>query len=354
MTAPPPIGRFAFIDHLRGISALAVAVFHAFGSIYGAAMWAPLAPFASFAELGWQGVHVFFVLSGFCIAAKISSLSRSSLGVRAFVRDRFWRIVPAYWLTLVGCVLLGLAAAPFNGRPFSSALPPSALAWFTDLVLLRHWFGIPSLLLVSWTLAYEGAFYLLAALLLMVRPSVGERGILVAGSLLTIACFVIPSPGLDTPLRFWPEFWIGFLVHACLTRQHVWRGVAIAGALGFAASIVPGDPSGQLHGISVLTAMILLCTYRYDEALSGWGPWRWLGRVGAWSYSLYLIHAPLLSRTINLGRRYISPDSPGYVLLLLGALAFTLCCAWTFSRLVEVPIEHWRRRPRVSPARQTA
>ncbi|ACB76043.1 acyltransferase 3 [Opitutus terrae PB90-1] len=354
MTEPQTLGRFAFVDHLRGMAALAVAVFHAFGSTFDTAMWAPLLPFAACAELGWQGVHVFFVLSGFCIAEKIASLVRSGRGPRAFMRDRFWRIMPAYWATLLVCLLLGLAAVPFNGKSPASALPPSMWAWFLDFGLVQHWFEVPSLLLVSWTLAYEAAFYLIAALFLAFRPAVGEWGVITAGCVLTVFCFLIRSCEIETPLRFWPEFWTGFLAHAFLLRRKVWLGIAVVLTLAFVTLLIPANPIGQLHLVSVLTAIVLLAAYRHDQDLIRWPAWQWLGQIGVWSYSLYLVHAPLLSRSLNLGRRYVPPDSPLYALLLLGALALTLYCAWIFSRLVEGPIERWRHRPKLQVECQIA
>lgn len=343
-------GRFVLIEHLRGASALAVTLFHAFGSTYGTTLWAPLQQVAAVAEFGWQGVHVFFVLSGFCIAEKIASLGRNGRGACDFLRDRFWRIMPAYWAALLICVALGLLAAPFNGKPLHSAFPPSTIAWLTDFTLVQHWFRTPSLLLVSWTLAFEAAFYVLAAFLLAIRPKIGARGILAAGCGLTLLCFALPGREFDTPLTYWPEFWLGFLAHAFVQSGHHWKGALTVTALGLAAQLFPDHAMGQVHLIAVACAASLVAVYPYDAELARWPYWRWLGITGAWSYSLYLIHVPILSRLINLGRRIVPADSPTFAILVGTALATTLTSAWLFSRLIEAPLERWRRRPRVSLA----
>jgi len=70
-------------------------------------------------------VHVFFVISGFCIAEKLASLAARDQGVGAFIYDHFWRIFPPYWAILVVAVLLNLVASPVNQVPLAHGLTPT-------------------------------------------------------------------------------------------------------------------------------------------------------------------------------------------------------------------------------------
>lgn len=354
MNPAQPLGRYAFIDHLRGLAALAVLIFHAFGSVADTPIWAPLEPIRTIAMHGWQGVHVFFVISGYCITEKIHALAHTGYGPAAFLRDRFWRIAPPYWATLVVCVILGLLSTPFNGLPASSALPPSFAAAIADLAFLQLLWDTPSLLLVSWTLAYEAGFYLIAAGFFALKPLLGKHTLILGSTLLAAICLISPPHLIGGLFAHWPEFWLGMFSHFLLAGGRTRIGAAVLAILAATTISHPFGIASSLHGSALGTAAILLFAYRCDRQLADLACLRWLGFVGVWSYSLYLIHVPILSRTINLGSRFISSASGGYALLLVFSLAAALLAAWIFARLVEQPIEFWRRRRRTVLAAQPA
>ena len=103
-------------DVLRGVAILAVIAYHINGPIYGWALpwngaWRdfsapPSRPFFALypATLGWAGVSLFFVLSGFCI--HMSFLRAGEFSAAKFFWQRFWRIYPAYLAALVGFACL--------------------------------------------------------------------------------------------------------------------------------------------------------------------------------------------------------------------------------------------------------
>ena len=87
----PNIGRYyPSLDGLRGIAIVLVLISHYFNYIPGA-------------EWGWVGVDLFFVLSGFLIAEKISSNKAQSVSI--FYKKRINRIFPLYFL----CTLIVFA-----------------------------------------------------------------------------------------------------------------------------------------------------------------------------------------------------------------------------------------------------
>ncbi|MDI1335069.1 MAG: acyltransferase [Lacunisphaera sp.] len=347
-------GRYGLISHLRGTAALAVTLFHSFGAYENQAVWAPLEPVRQLAGHGWLGVHIFFVLSGYCLAEKMSALALRGRGAGDFLLDRFWRIVPPYWLTLIGLVLLGVLAASFNHLGWRSALPPDWQAVAGDVLLLHPALGTPGLLLVSWTLACEAGFYLIVAGLLFLWPRVGGfGGALLVGTILMLACVLPGVAGRNLVLTYWPEFWLGLAAYAALAARR--RGTGLALLTGSAALVAwsPGGALGEIHFAAVATAVLLVALHPLDGRLTALPALRWLGTMGVWSYSLYLVHVPLLSRAQNLAGRWVPPDSAAFLAVWLASLALALVGAWAFYRCVEGPLERWRHR-RGAPSPSTA
>jgi peptidoglycan/LPS O-acetylase OafA/YrhL len=66
--------QYRSLDHWRGVAALSVVLFHGFGTTYNRTL-SPLAEvLKAIAAHGWLGVHLFFVISGYCITASLYKL----------------------------------------------------------------------------------------------------------------------------------------------------------------------------------------------------------------------------------------------------------------------------------------
>jgi peptidoglycan/LPS O-acetylase OafA/YrhL len=343
-------GRYTLISHLRGFAALAVTIFHSFGAYENQAVWAPLEPVRWLASHGWMGVHIFFVLSGYCLTEKMFALAEGSRGAGDFLIDRFWRIMPPYWLTLILAVVLGLLAAPFNHLGWRSALPTGWPAVAGDVLLIQPALGTASLLLVSWTLACEAGFYLIVAFLLFLWPRVGGfRGAILAGTILMLVCVLPGISGHNLVLTYWPEFWLGLAAYTALASSRRTLGLLSLSAIGVLVAWGPGGALAEIHLAAVATAWLLVALHPLDGWLMARPGLRWLGAMGVWSYSLYLVHAPLLSRTQNLATRWVRPDTAGFFAVWLASLVLALGGAWAFYLCVEGPLERWRHR-RSQPA----
>lgn len=336
---------------MRALAALAVTLYHSFGGTAEQALWAPLEIMRHLTAGGWLGVHVFFVLSGYCMAEKMFALAARDLGPGEFLRDRFWRIMPPYWLTLLLIVVLGLAAAPFNHLGWQSALPQGRTAVFADMLLLQPVFETTSLLLVSWTLMVEGGFYLLVAGLLLLWPQVkGFGGVLLIATVLMLLCMIPRVAEHNRIFSFWPEFWLGLAAYAALAASRRQAGLLLTASIGFLVWWQPAGLLGNVHLAAVATAGVLLVLHPFDGRLNSLPILRWLGPMGLWSYSLYLIHAVILSRALNLAGRWIAPESAPFGAVWVGSIALALFGAWTFYRLVEEPLE--RRRHELSAGKK--
>lgn len=345
--------RYLTLGHWRGGAALWVMVFHSFN------LWLEQDPtrlpswLRVFADQGWLGVSVFFVLSGYCITERISGDFRRGCGPLRFLGDRCLRIYPAFWAALLFTVALDLAALPFNFgtiKPsFTSTgiLPGSVLEAVTNLLLLEHWFAQPPLLLVSWSLDYELGFYLLAALalgLMLWRRSLWPGLAMAGAGLLAVGL------GGRVPLfALFPQFALGSLAWLVLHAvpgpafRRSLAAVVLFGAVFALAPLVGKSVQASLR-CAAITGGALVLLRPLDPQIASFPLLRWLGGVGTISYSLYLVHAPIVGKFRNLGFAFVSPSAPGAALVPLAGCLVALVAAAGFYLGVEAPFERLRRR----------
>lgn len=140
------------VQFLRFIAALLVVVYHTSSHLHDAGV--ELGPIFAVSEtLGFAGVDVFFVISGFIMAYTTGAASGIEQGW-LFIRRRCARIYSGYW----PFYLLALAVFAWINPAHleQSSLLRSAILWPTNVLLLA----------VSWTLIFEMFFYLLFTVLL--------------------------------------------------------------------------------------------------------------------------------------------------------------------------------------------
>lgn len=347
-------GRYLSLDHWRGFAALWVLVFHAHRG------QPPLEPWwlGEFVRHGWLGVQVFFVVSGYCIAERTDREYHEHGTALRFLLDRLLRIYPPYWAALIVTISLNIAGAIAKDVPISSpfVLPAGPAGWAMAIAGVEPWYGQATFLLVAWTLAYEVGFYVCAAVGLAVaiqsrRPWAGAA---IWGLLLVVGLF--PDAVRWVPLlELWPQFALGGVVW--LARRlpgPAWgqlaAGGAAVGCFWIASCWQREDLAFQLR-FSCGVAWGLLLFRPFDQKLAGAFVLRWLGWIGTFSYSLYLVHAPIVGKFGNLMGRW--PPLAHQPLLLLGlGCALTLPFAWWFYRQIEVRSNAARRRVMASGSPQ--
>lgn len=178
LTQPTP-ERIPELDGLRGTAILFVITFHYF-YFYPDASYSPtgLAKnafllFERIIALGWSGVDLFFVLSGFLIGGILLDVRFSPSYFKTFYRRRFYRIVPLYYIWILSFFVIQLLArflfradpSHFGGSAANSHLYllPVFLQNFGIVrysTFARAWFE------PTWSLAVEEQFYLLAPLVI--------------------------------------------------------------------------------------------------------------------------------------------------------------------------------------------
>lgn len=378
MPTPP---RVPTLDPLRGLAVLMVFVFHFMGAIYSFdhyewhGNWRSFHPTASTLKnvlcypltLGWSGVSLFFVLSGFVIHWRMAAKPADApFDVTSFARRRFWRIVPPYLLAIAMIVILQKSyRETTEGRwdVFAHTLFVHNLHERTFLSLNASF----------WSLALEMQFYLLYPLVLWLRRSIGFGKVLIFAAVLSIASriilgFVRPC---DYPIDvFWaslPVLWFDWLVGAyvaercCQGRTTFGRRpfllTAVFMALTTAASLYKPTNGWTFTLASLASASLIDGLVHQPPTIPGL---RLMGSglslLGIVSYSFYLLHQtyidPILQRLKNVGFPDPAIDPRGLILNGLVIFALLVAASTVFYFVIERPSNAgaWRtsQRPRAT------
>ena len=150
--------RLPELDGLRALAILLVLLSHHLASV-------PIAPFRYVIEMGWVGVDLFFVLSGFLIGGILLDQRPAANYYRVFYLRRFFRIVPLYALLVIpGLLVLTLGLqSHFAGHSLARQTP---YGMWLCAVFMQNFdaifaLGIPFYLTPTWSVAVEEQFYLL-------------------------------------------------------------------------------------------------------------------------------------------------------------------------------------------------
>lgn len=175
MGAAHSFSRQPGLDALRGVAISLVVAFHFLAEWPGAQANAVLRSAHYIAFVGWSGVDLFFVLSGFLIGGILIDHRSSGSYFGPFYARRVLRILPLYLATLGLYALLyrfyDWRTAGLSGM-FQLQLPVWSLLTFTQNIIPSldgHWRG-PGWLGVTWSLCVEEQFYLILPALIRFVP----------------------------------------------------------------------------------------------------------------------------------------------------------------------------------------
>ncbi|MFE9453884.1 acyltransferase family protein [Streptomyces sp. NPDC006739] len=350
-------GHVPGLDGLRGLAALYVLLFHC---------W--LLTFPGFPKnsgpswLGWLmygrvAVVFFLVLSGFSLAISPARRGWTQKSVAGFLRRRAWRILPPYWAALA----LSSAVA-FFVVPASHYGPPNGRTLLVYGLVLQDVFTAPTPNGAFWSIAVEAELYLLFPLLLFFRRRLGAL-FLVAGVTLTevahglLADNASPVEGDNwLALDLAPVFVAGLVAGGIVVaresvRRVPWHRLAAAAALPVASLMAVRGSVWTVHhyfwvdlALAPAMAMFLagIATGR-PALLMRLLATRPMRRLGDFSYSLYLIHLPIVMVVIrDVAPRFVSAGLPTFWFTLMLALPVSLVSAWLFAEMFEMPFKRNR------------
>ena len=332
--------RVTSLDGLRGIAAISVMVFH-FNIFF-----LPQArlPFLGHAYLA---VDLFFLLSGFVMAHVYGRLLASNWRAhwRRFALARFARIYPLFSITTLALVVLvAMHRVPTNlvslsGRSLALQLP-----------LMQQWCSGLSWNYPSWSISTEAEAYLYFVL---------AAGLLLTGKyprLMAVCCIAMLAAlslsdggginyfvGVRALLRTIAGFSFGVLLYRAHLRPNQfprhWAGVLAVVLTG--ASAISRMDFLAVCGFACLIYYSVTATNLFGKLLNSPA----LSVLGSWSYSIYLLHAPVHFAVMAALVAYRHPvtqlNSPSARVLLLATALAVIALAAVHYRYVETPLRQW-------------
>jgi peptidoglycan/LPS O-acetylase OafA/YrhL len=370
-------GRLPQLDALRAIAVFMVIGRHASKPLPGANPI--LRQMAGIWErCGWAGVDLFFVLSGFLVSGLLfrEYLQRKQLNVGRFLLRRGLKIYPAFYAFLLITVTLRVAGHH----------PPPLRSLLGEVFFLQNYVGF--VWIHCWSLAVEEHFYILVAILTALLTSSwwiergGERRrdnpfrpILVLFAVLPFPIIYLrylasrgdpadffryqfPTHLRIDSLGFGVILAYFFHLHPVATRRWVLRWhlpLFFGGILLILPTAFVEITATWMHtvGFAMLYVgfgMILIATV-YSKRAENSPALRAIGRIGFYSYSIYLWHFFAIQYSETYLPRVSHRASPWF--LLIGVeMAGSVLLGIFMARLVEVPALAFRDR--IFPDSRTA
>jgi peptidoglycan/LPS O-acetylase OafA/YrhL len=360
--------RVPYIDGLRACAVIGVICCHsallmpAWGNIAATSTGIPWYWLGHALVDGAHGVDLFFVLSGFCLSyptlARIHREGSAPFDLVRFATHRFVRIFPPYVLSIVVFAAFGLAIFAHSGTfEFPEAGHVSALDVARQILFLDR--GTTMVNSNFWTLAVEFRWYFIfpACLALWLW---GGRIYLVA--ILAVVVLYAQTRVYNIDLGVLPAFLLGIVAADIQIRDLPIRRYAllltpvalVAAILTERFSSMPG-PDGSVYRSFYLqsdfawhlTAFFFVIAAGENPLLKRVLSNSALVFVGIASYSIYLMHAPLMFLTApHLG--HVRPAIAFFVLLGVGLFA-GMCFWWAVERWFTEGTSRARWHARVYP-----
>ena len=368
-TSAPIQGRLQSIDALRGIAALGVVLYHAVLQTQNAVPnnflhWpAKVVQFVS--SMGYIGVFLFFVISGFCIhlqwAKSQANGAAKPIQFGSFWKRRIRRLYPPYIITLA--LFMTMAA-------FTVGIDVTHFFVYDVVMHLLMLHNLDphtcySINGVFWTLAIEEQLYLAYFLLLFLRKRLGWGWTLLICGLSRVAWFfaahalwLVTGYGIPVPeaaASHWFTWALGALaVEAALGLvqlpkwcRNLWLGsVAIIAASAISILLpttqkdtLPHDLAWMLmhpiwgFGFFVVVNRAVTAEQKWSAKLRHPRLVTIAASIGVFSYSLYLTHELVIMQSWW----FVTNSLPPMLNALLIVVPATVGFAWVFYRFCEKP-----------------
>ncbi len=297
------------LDGIRGIAILLVVMCHTVTCQIPWSHFLPSDNAARFLMLGWTGVDLFFILSGFLIVGLLLDEKGRARYFRSFYARRVCRILPLYYAVTVAYLLLHRSGWIQSGWLFANLLPEWSYLTFTQNFFM-HKAGWGALgLAPTWSVAVEEQFYLLIPLLVFLLNRRQLAGLFVlaiaAAPFLrhevgTLGAYTFPhtrtdailTGGLLAMLYRWPAAW-------AMVKKNARLGVLLLPLPPVAVWLLMGRQAGMgdkyLH-LVLAGGFGLLVLLTLTRRFSWWSRFlqnRFLLWLGLRSYAIYLLHEPV-------------------------------------------------------------
>jgi peptidoglycan/LPS O-acetylase OafA/YrhL len=349
--------RVAGLDGLRGLCALYVLLFHCWAYTFRGFPRYRGPEWLSWLGFGRLAVVMFLVVSGFSLAMaaarngwRLGSLSR-------YARRRAWRILPAYWAALAFSLVIAwtVVRQPHSTEPTSESVVVYTL-------LLQDLIAAPTPNGAFWSISVEALLYGLLPLLVLMCRRIGPAAMLAVVTLPVVvigfAVFDGSPPQGDNWLapHLVPVFAAGVVaagVVAAGDRFHrvPWALLSVLAAAPVGILVLYQGSRwmvGNYYWVDLaiapaMTMLLLAVVSGRPAALIRLLDSRPLKRLGSFSYSLYLIHLPIVVViTLKVVIPQLGRGTASFAVTTLLAGGLSLAGAWLFATLFESPFQRHR------------
>ncbi len=315
---------------------------------------------------GHLAVAAFIVLSGFCLQYGLFQRGDGRVyGLGGFFKRRALRILPAYYATLLLSVAVCYCVTWPNKemRPFDTYVKASSGMPVTLDSLLAHVFLLQNLSMdwmyringALWSISIEAQLYLLFPWLILVMQKRSPVALLILTAIpsLLVAGFV---PGAAKMYSWFAILFVAGMMAAHYAHRPdpvkglkpaygfaiFWSGLIATFYMVYQQAVVGKSLDSTTLIASDLTCGFATAAFLYSATISPGGlaqralSARWLVRIGVASYSLYLIHHPLLQVLyINRPSWASSPELETAYLVTMALpviVVVSLAFSWVFER----------------------
>ncbi len=336
--------RLTYLDGIRGLACLMVVYIHmitdsrsAFHVSAGPEYWLWYF-FGRVLDAGKVGVVLFFALSGFIIPPAVVSKTRPVL---SFLMGRFFRLYPAYWLSLTMAILV---------QVYLQHTPVQSDVLIANVTMAQELFGRPNVLMVYWTLTIELIFYAVC----VIHFLCGRRLLSAAYCFTCATAFLALSVllawqrhvthgkvpvalPLALSVMHWASVWRAALDGSVVARRLNRVYLAVFFAILPLVSILAYnfdlgfEETWYRYTLSYYTGIgLFLIASRYKVFNS-----KFLVFIGNISYSVYLLHS-IATKVLDPGQ-YAPYVFQSPHLYFLGVTGVTIVFSWMCFHLVERP-----------------
>jgi peptidoglycan/LPS O-acetylase OafA/YrhL len=338
---------FPEIDGLRFIAISTVVFFHIISTIHYDSISSVQGYelVTTFYKNGWQGVELFFAISGFIIGlpfAKQYILGGRKISYKSYFLRRVTRLEPPYLIMIILLYFLFAMLGKFTlSERFTSLL--ASMVYMNNVIFQ----DLNKLVLsVIWSLEIEVQFYVLAIIFAKVfmLPKLWRRLAIMAVIVGFPYLQKLYYPSVNTIYLYIQFFFIGFLLADLYLDEKRPKIPEILGMIMGLATIYVLLFVNHANGIGnhflYLGSMIVF----YYMAMHNkfWKKImsiRWVAIIGGMCYTIYLIHGPVIGIVGDIGEYLKISDSymPNLLLNTLISIPLVLFFSGLYFRLVERP-----------------
>lgn len=157
---------YPFLDGFRGFAVFCVLMFHG-REVFRDLQYGLIPVITKISDIGYVGVTMFFVLSGFLITGVLIENWHDKLRIKRFYIRRFFKIYPMY----IFCLIISIITLNFQGYlnwQWFLISDGARIKVLSHFIFLQNYFPYVKLLWHTWSLAVEEHFYLIYPLLLAI------------------------------------------------------------------------------------------------------------------------------------------------------------------------------------------